>query len=525
MLADPSEGYGAFSPLVRAHATTASAATLLEKGDYFIVLNLPHAIVNGDVVAEDPLAEANPDPGELFGTIKIEHMLEHHPIDVFEVLACTSEGEGGSGRAVQAKLIKSYPAPIPLHGYSPEVTSEADARPGTIISFVWDDEINVVLRASDQMILSAGGTPRVRRVAEASGGLGAGKQTGVFNGEMKDIDGMMLFCLDKANYIKEEKRSRPLRRGTGPERAVAFLGEKGYVLDIPRIRRELGGAFSDPMSATTSLPTWAVGVTDFATKVHSLPAWEDPKIFESLLLCEGTMSESSELALRHFLPTAVKYDVNSTTVLEIALERLDCLLAHTFDPSFYRQSDTYRDRINGGNLCKLLPKHLWYAGERALVQWQRIMRGEILELNDQFRMENRLPGQAARIWRECLEENFSLTFIKQVRDEWEVILARRQLEASTKMARPEKTASEGTGDPVKKKTRLSPESGSVMCTNFARGELKVTGAGGCKTEKCQFQHYKLGTMRLEAAKEVIRKHATPKQTAGLLTAAEKSLQA
>ena len=532
MLMDPSMGYGNFTTLVQGLANKAeSAANLMEKGDYFVVLNVPHENVNGDIVADHADAHANTTPGELFGTIRAAYMLEHHPADVFELIARTpvDGGAGVTSCTVLARLVKSFPALTPIPGYSPEATKDTEAKIGTVISFVWDDAVNVALIATDQLVSSVGGTPRIRKVVTDT----AGKTAGVFNGEMRDGDGMALFCVDKANYVKEERKSRPLRRAAGSDRAIAFLGERGYVLDVPRIRRELEGAFCDPLREDSSLPTWAVGVNDFGRKIRSSPAWEDHQIFEALLLCDGTMSEASSISLRHCLPVGVKYDVNDQTALEVALDRLDCLLAHTFDPSFYKRSGPLCDRINGGDLCQRLPKHLWYAGERAFVQWQRIMRGDLLDQNAQFQMENRMPGQAARLWTECLDVNFSLDFLKKIQVDWDRIVDHQQADvAAIKSASttPKETKDSSSMDdpkePPKKKTKGSAAvSGTVMCTNFARSELKVAGAGGCKLDACQYHHYKLGSMRLEAAKEVISKHATPKQTASLLTAAEKSLRA
>jgi hypothetical protein len=147
-------------------------------------------------------------------------------------------------------------------------------------------------------------------------------------------------------------------------------------------------------------------------------------------------------------------------------------------------------------------------------------------------MENREHGQAARLWVECLEVNFSLDFLRKIQLDWDRIVEHQRADvAAGKSSTPnpkehkDSPSTEDPKEPPKKKVKVIAPTGTVMCTNFARGELKVTGAGGCKLESCQYHHYKLGSMRLEAAKEVISKHATPKQTASLLTAAEKSLRA
>lgn len=524
MLMDPSGGYGTFSDYVWADTSPiVGAANLMEKGDYFVALNLPHEIVNGEVTA-GPLAETNQIPGPFFGTIKVEYMLEHLPADVFEIMACAPIPDSDGACNVIARLAKTMPAELPIPNYTPAATTDEVAKIGTTISFVWDGAINIVIRATDQLITSTGGIPKALKSKRSSEAVASGKPAGVFNGEMKDGDGMPLLCLDKANYVKEEKRSRPLRRLIGPERALAFLGEMGYVIDVSRIRGELRGAFSDHLR--TNLPTWAIGVTDFATKVYSLPAWEDAKVFEVLIRCGGTTSDPTSLSLRHFLPSEIKYDVNSLVVLDVALARLDCMLAYTFDPSFYRQSDGLRDRILGGDLCCVIPKYLWYAGNRAFVQWQRILRGEMLNMNDQFKMANREPGQAARIWKDCLDTNFELTFIKTVRDEWDVIQSRSALDS----VRPEKPAAAEAIEPPLKRLKGGKDdrdSDAAMCTNFARKELKFSGPNtpGCKNDDCKYRHYKLGGMKLEAAKDLIQKHANPKQVAGLTAAAEKLLRA
>ena len=516
-LMDAREGYGSFKSHVTAeHNPDGAAVEKMVKGDMVVVADLPHTIVNRMPVADHAEAQAHPGPGSLRGTVKIAHMMQRVPVDVFELVSSVPvDGHPGQHQVV-LKLIRSIPPVMVVAGFTPDTTPKD--MEGTLVSLVWKSDIDFVLRPTMQMYISCGGTVKVTGKRSASDQTGAGKTAGIFNGEMTDMDGCPLYCLDKANYRKEEEASRPFRRALVPERALAFLGEKGYVLNEPKIRRELLNAFRDPMG--TSRPSWADKLTNLSAKVHTLPVWEEPKRFEALLRCEGTMGDPTTLSLRHCLPSEVKYDVNSAAALEVALSRLDCVLAFALDPSFLKLTSRLCERLSGGDLEFILPTHLWYAGERAFVQWQRTMRGEVTGSNEQFRLEVRTPGLAATVLVECLEENFALPFLQTVKDNWSIIQRQLGVEmASVKAAASPKPAAPDQEEVKEKKAKgEGPE--VRMCTSHARLELKVLGSTGCKNAACSFQHYKLASMGVEKAKETITKHASEKQRKPLLAAAE-----
>jgi hypothetical protein len=241
-------------------STEGTPADEFSKGDVFVVANIPHVVAaNGDPAVDNPLAQANAVPGELEGTVEAAYILDRVPMDVLEVLSCLPVEDRAGAFVVQAKLIHRLPARVSLAGLSPAATTDVEAPIGTVCVFTWDEDTNVALLPTDQMITSmAGGIKPTKDAGKRGQGVegGApGEQPRVFNGVMTDLDGMFLLCVDKANFQKEEKRSRPCRRAMSQQRTQALLGDRAYVLDEDRVKRELQAAFNDPLG--TEVPKWA----------------------------------------------------------------------------------------------------------------------------------------------------------------------------------------------------------------------------------------------------------------------------
>jgi len=278
-------GLGLCAPFVTAHL-----AAELAKGNFIVVPNFPHIITaDGEPAIDNPLAEAHAGPGMLEGTVLAAHILDRVPMDVCEILSLVTDEEGDGLYLVEAKLVLRLPAQVDCPGLTPAMTTDAQAPIGTIFAFTWDSDTNVVLRPTDQMIpsVSSGGKTPItgkRGNREGAEGTTTGEQPKIFNGVMTDLDGALLFCVDKANFQKEEKRSRPCRRAMSVLRAKALFGDRGYILDEARVRRELQAAFSDPLG--TDVPEWAKDLPDLTLAVCQLPVWKTPKHFTAFLQCD-----------------------------------------------------------------------------------------------------------------------------------------------------------------------------------------------------------------------------------------------
>jgi hypothetical protein len=218
------------------------------------------------------------------------------------------------------------------------------------------------------------GGDKLKKAAGKRGQGGEGEQPKVFNGIMTDLDGMTLLCVDKANFQKEEKRSRPCRRAMSQQRAQALIGDRAYFLDEARVKRELQAAFNDPLGA--EVPEWANGLPDLTLSVCQLPVWKLPQLFTAFLQCDGCSVDPHIISLRHFLPPGVAYDEKSILSLIVALERCEHMLTYCWDGGFLGTSAALRMRLSASDLRRKEGKHLWYAAERAYVLFQKILRAE-----------------------------------------------------------------------------------------------------------------------------------------------------
>lgn len=514
-LLNPAGGLGLCTPYVVTQACVeGTPANEFSKGEFFVVANIPHVVgANGEPEVDNPLAQANAGPGELEGTVEAAYMLDRVPMDVMEIMS--AEGNATTGEVVvQAKLTHRLPARVTLAGLSPAATSDVEAPIGTIIAFTWDEDTNVVLRPTDQMIPSIAGLggSKLTKAAGKRGQGGEGEQPKVFNGVMTDLDGMTLLCVDKANFQKEEKRSRPCRRAMSQQRAQALFGDRAYILDESRVKRELQAAFNDPLGA--EVPEWANGLPDLTLSVCQLPVWKLPQLFTAFLQCDGCAVDPHIISLRHFLPPGVAYDENVILPLIVALERCEYMLTYCWDGGFLGTSAALRMRLSASDLRRKEPKHLWYAAERAYVQFQKILRAEAGILTGEP-FKGRPKGAAVAAWNKCLTDNFELVFIDKIRDEWSVIQS--QMEAQTRDSAAPHVEEQSTA----KKTKVNP---NLMCAPYAFHQLKVPNAKGCQDATCNRVHYDLGTMKRGVAKSLIKDCAGTHQMGKLLEAAEDLLR-
>jgi hypothetical protein len=505
-------GLGRCAPFV-----TAQLAAELVKGNFIVVPNFPHTIsATGEPAIDNALAEPHVGPGALEGTVLADHILDRVPMDVCELLSLVPDEDGDGLYLVEAKLVLRLPAQVVCPGLTPATTTDMEAPIGTIFAFTWDSDTNVVLRPTEQMIptVSSGGktpgtngaTAGKRGHREGADGTTMGEQPKIFNGVMTDLDGALLFCVDKANFQKEEKRSRPCRRAMSVLRAKALLGDRGYILDEARVRRELQAAFSDPLG--TDVPEWAKDLPDLTLAVCQLPAWKTPKLFTAFLQCDGNSLDPHIISLRHFLPPGVDYAEKELQPLLVALERCEQMLTYCWDGGFEGTTVALRARLSGGDLRRKEPKHLWYAAERAYVQFQKIMRAESgTQAVEPFK--DRPPGAAVAVWVQCVATNFEPTFVNKIREEWSVI----QTLMSAQVDDPETSAAAPSG----KKTKVDPK---AMCSPYAFQQLKVPNAKGCQDATCNRVHYDLGIMKRVEATALIKDHAGSHQMGRLLDAAD-----
>ena len=516
----PAGGLGQCAPYVVAQACTeGTPADDFSKGDVFVVANIPHVVAaNGDPAVDNPLAQANAVPGDLEGTVEAAYILDRVPMDVLEVLSCLPVEDRAGAFVVQAKLIHRLPARVSLAGLSPAATTDVEAPIGTVCVFTWDEDTNVALLPTDQMITSiAGGIKPTKDAGKRGQGVegGApGEQPRVFNGVMTDLDGMFLLCVDKANFQKEEKRSRPCRRAMSQQRTQALLGDRAYVLDEERVKRELQAAFNDPLG--TEVPKWAEGLPDLTLSVCQLPVWKIPKLFTAFLQCDGCSFDPDIISLRHYLPSGVMYDDTDLQPLIVALERCEHMLTYCWDGGFLGTTTTLRLRLGGGDLRRKEPKHLWYAAERAYVLFQKILCAETGTLPGEP-FKGRPKGAAVAAWNKCLTENFDLTFLTLIREEWSGIQSQMAAQAAAAKSAVDQLPASA------KRTKVDP-SLAAMCCNHALHQLKVPNAKGCQDATCNRVHYDLGTMKRGEAKTLIKDCAGTHQMGKLLEAADGQLR-
>ena len=156
-------------------------------------------------------------------------------------------------------------------------------------------------------------------------------------------------------------------------------------------------------------------------------------------------------------------------------------------------------------------KHMWYAAERAHVQFQKIMRAES-GTQAVEPCKDRPTSAAVAVWVQCVSDNFELNFVKRIREEWSMI----QMHMSAQADAPETVAAVAPG----KKIKVDPK---AMCHPYAFQQLKVPSAKGCQDATCNRVHYDLGIMKRVEATALIKDHAGSHQMGRLLDAAADAL--
>ena len=198
-----------------------------------------------------------------------------------------------------------------------------------------------------------------------------------------------------------------------------------------------------------------------------------------------------------------------------------------FGDTYSTSMDKYRIAITG-NLHRFQGKHLWYASDRAYMNWQTTLKSHLSSSSSRFQGRSKLIP--VHLLEDCFDDVLNPDFMDEVRKE------SIQLNIS-QLARP--ASSSSTSDLTSSKKRsiesTSSTAGAVtqsdrilkneaMCTNFANLQLQVPKAPGCRRLDCTFSHYKLGMMSLADAKTLIEKHATANAKGRLLSAAEAVLK-
>ena len=508
---------------------------LLQKGDHFVVPHFKIEIDQDDNVI-CPFGQPFPQDHQFAGCVTADFIFSHAPWNIFEVISIVQKDADDEklGHLVQAKLIRTFPARIEDVDLSyPEVTADECPLNHTI-TIQWPYDHDFVIRPTLKLDTFLGLAARPPRLPIISNSTAKKTDASVFTGILLDCDGMPLMCLDKVHYEKEEARSLALRRVIDPERSLVFFGDKGYVLDVDHIIKKLEEAYSDPMHIQSTRPSWA-STQDVTTAIKSLPVILDKKIFTAFLEFNGDPRDAEVLSLKHFLQPGVAFDANDKNILMFALGNFQTVLAHVFGDKYSTSMDKYRIAITG-NLHRFQGKHLWYASDRAYMDWQTILKSHLSSSSSRFQGRSKLIP--VHLLEDCFDDVLNPDFMDEVRKDWENI----QLNIS-QLARP--ASSSSTSDLISSKKRSiestsstagadtqsdrilkkrQPVENEAMCTNFANLQLQVPKAPGCRRLDCTFSHYKLGMMSLADAKTLIEKHATANAKGRLLSAAEAFLK-
>ena len=532
------EGFGAADHYLqcdRLTDPTIPGGKLLQKGDLFVIPLFEIEFDEDDNLI-CPAGEPFPPDHHFAGCVTADFVFNHAPWNIFEVISIVPKDadDEKSGHLVQAKLVKTFPARNVEPGFSLPETTHDECPLNYTITIKWRFDHDFVIRPTLRLDTFLGVAARAPRLPITLTSTAKKTDASVFTGILLDCDGMPLMCLDKAHYEKEEARSLALRRAIDPERSLVFFGDKGYVLDVDHIIKKLEEAYSDPMHIQSTRPSWA-STQDVSTAIKGLPVILNKKIFTAFLEFNGDPRDTEVLSLKHFLQPGVTFDANDKNILMFALGNFQTVLAHVFGDKYSTSMDKYRIAITG-NLHRFQGKHLWYASDRAYMNWQTTLKSHLSSSSSRFQGRSKLIP--VHLLEDCFDDVLNPDFMDEVRKDWENI----QLNIS-QLARP--ASSSSTSDLISSKKRSiestsstagadtqsdrilkkrQPVENEAMCTNFANLQLQVPKAPGCRRLDCTFSHYKLGMMSLADAKTLIEKHATANAKGRLLSAAEAFLK-
>jgi len=534
-------------PLVRAYRPPKGQPVRMVPGNIFLVFACSMSFPPDPEVLylhEIPqfLPAVNPDDA---GDVDFNQLADYLAVYILEVISFSPGDEANPAPLVQVKLISKEPPraaadPAGMNLIIP-VKPDNECSTDMTFSFKWiqEDGLQLVITATDALLEGlnkpttreavVGNAPPPRSTASiAATTLSASGKATVIN----DCDGKPLLMLNKTEYLKEEKKSRGMRRAMGSSRLRDLLGDRGYVRDDILIANLL-------RTAHDKLVPWR-NERDYKVRVKDLPAVTTK--FSKLLSFEEDVHDdgSDTFDMRDFLLAGDRAThSDSSNGLRIALENMGLVMAYVFDDAFVNVSLDARTLIDGGTLEYQDPKHLWYAAKRVWSRFCQLMQTDQETDLDSYWRSGNPQGSAAiasGILKTLLAELFNPVKIKEIRDSWDSIIRTKKAAiqfktpkasdvstptdgAKRKASEDKANGAEGAKAPKAPKPEPTAESRAArMCTTHAKAELEVSGAKPCpKKDLCEWKHYDLASMSKSEAAAMIKAHGSTSQKGNLYT--------